>query len=268
MATIHLIGSEGFIGRAVQHQARDHDLHCWSHSVADPSHHFDLLDPSSWQALLSQQPRHVLLLSWPGLPDYDGVFHLTRNLPASIELIERLFKAGLRRLVLAGTCYEYGLQHGPLREDQPADPVNAYAIAKDALRRLLARRCPQEGVQWCWARVFYAHGTGQNPNSLLPSLQAAIERGDAAFAMGSGRQVRDFVAVDDVARQLLLLLSHPDAHGIYNCGSGKPVSIRELAERTIAESAASISLQLGARPDRVDEPLAFWADINKLLSLS
>lgn len=264
MTMIHLLGSEGFIGRAIQRQAGQLELRCWSHRKSDSEHHFDLLNPSSWQVLLKCQPTHVILLSWPGLPNYQEPFHVTRNLPACVELIEQLVASGLQRIVIAGTCYEYGLQNGPLREDQLADPVNSYAIAKDSLRRLIASRYNQQALQWCWARIFYAFGDGQNPNSLFPSLQRAIDQGDAEFAMSSGRQVRDYITVDEVAKNLLRLSTHSRAQGIYNCGSGRPASLRELAEERIAQSLSSTILRLGVYPDRQDEPLAFWADTSKM----
>jgi nucleoside-diphosphate-sugar epimerase len=262
--TIHLLGSEGFIGRAIQDEAGELGLHCWSHRRSGPGDYFDLFDPSSWQALLNCQPTHLILLSWPGLPNYEEPFHVTRNLPACIELIEQLVAAGLQRLVVAGTCYEYGLQNGLLKENQFTNPVNCYAIAKDSLRRVIASRYIQQDLQWCWARIFYPFGNGQNPYSLLPSLKRAIDQGDPEFAMSSGRQVRDFVPVDQVARLLIRLTTHPRARGIYNCGSGHPISLRELAEELIDKSSGPTALKFGVYPDRQDEPIAFWADTSKI----
>lgn len=267
MKTIHLLGSGGFIGRALQREAGDIQLRCWSHRQSKPERHFDLLNSSSWQVLLKCQPKHVILLSWPGLPNYQESFHITRNLPACIELIEQLVAAGLQRLVIAGTCYEYGLQNGPLKEDRVTDPVNCYAIAKDSLRRFIASRLSQDEIKWCWARIFYPFGEGQNSNSLLPSLIQAMSNGEESFPMGSGRQLRDFIKVQEVARQLLTLATHPDAAGIYNSGSGIPRSVREIAEEAIMARGGSIQLKTGVHPDRSDEPLAFWAEMQKFKAL-
>jgi len=262
--TIHLLGSEGFIGQAVRREAIDIDLHSWSHRQAASNHHFDLLNPSTWEPLLSQCPSHVILLSWPGLPNYQEPFHVSRNMPACVHLLEQLVAAGLQRIVIAGTCYEYGMQNGPLQEDQATEPTNCYAIAKDCLRRTMANICEANNIACCWLRIFYPYGNGQNPKSLLPSLQSAIEEGAPSFAMSSGRQLRDFVAVEDVAQQLLLLATHPLAHGIYNGGSGQARSLRELVESKILELGGMIRVQFGIYPDRDDEPLAFWADMSRM----
>jgi len=267
MTTIHVLGSNGFIGSALQRVSEDLSLYCWSHTQSDPDHHFDLLDSSSWQSLITRQPSHVILLSWPGLPNYQEPFHITRNLPACIDLIDRLAPRGLQRLVVAGTCYEYGLKNGQLNEHQATDPVNCYAIAKDTLRRLIETRYKESDLKWCWTRIFYPFGEGQNPNSLLPSLQRAIDRGDPMFAMSSGRQIRDFVHVSQVAQHLLDLAVNQRAQGVYNCGSGNPISLREFVDQHIVGSMSSIELKFGVYPDREDEPLAFWADMEKTNSL-
>ena len=267
MTKIHVLGSNGFIGSALQRDAGEHKLHCWSHRSLEPDHYFDLLNPSSWDRFLECQPTHVILLSWPGLPNYQELFHVTRNLPACINLIEKLMEASLKRLVVAGTCYEYGLQYGPLKEDQFTDPVNCYAIAKDSLRRVIASRYSQNDLQWCWGRIFYPFGPGQNPRSLLPSLLKALESGDDFFQMSSGRQLRDFVHVNEVGRQLLELAIHQDASGIYNIGSGIARSVLEMVEETIEANGGKIKLNRGIYPDRSDEPLAFWAHMVKSKSL-
>lgn len=267
MTTIHILGSEGFIGRALQNEAGKYKLRCWSHRHSDQSHYFNLLDPSTWEPLLRSQPTHAVLLSWPGLPNYQETFYVSRNLPACLELIEQLVKFGLQHLVVSGTCYECGLQNGPLKEYQHTEPVNIYAISKDSLRRVIASRYTKQKLRWCWARIFYPFGKGQAPNCFLPSLELAIARGDAFFDMGSGSQIRDYVPIEDVARHILQLAINPCASGVYNIGSGLPRSMLELAELLIKTHKSNINLLTGARPDRSDEPLAFWADTKKLNQL-
>lgn len=267
MNTIHILGSQGFIGQAIQSETDMHDIHCWSHLNTDLEHHFDLYDPSTWSSFLEKKPSHVILLSWPGLPNYQEPFHIVRNMPLCVQLVERLVASGLKRLVIAGTCYEYGLKNGPLKETDSTAPINCYAIAKNSLRQAIASRYKNNEFTFCWLRIFYPYGDGQNPNSLLPSLQSAIERKEIVFPMSSGRQLRDFVPVQDIARQLLLLATHPDASGVYNGGSGQARSLREIVEARIHELKAEINIKLGVYPDREDEPVAFWADMTRMNAL-
>ena len=267
--SVHLIGSSGFIGQAIQRCCVNNDIRVWSHRL-NPSmstRFFDLLHPDSWTDLLSQKPQTVILLSWPGLPFYNDSFHLTRNLPLSIQLIDQLIQSGCRSIVIAGTCYEYGLQEGALKESQCVQPLNAYAIAKDALRRYVEIKCAHAGVNWTWLRIFYPYGEGQNKNSLYPSLLRAIRQGDLKFSMSSGQQIRDFIPVDTVARLICQFASLSTTSGIVNIGSGQPVLLRDFALGIVRQSSSEIKLGFGDYPDRQDEPRAFWADTTKLKNL-
>ena len=258
MTMIHLLGSEGFIGKAIQRVASGSNLRPWSHSNQCSDYHFDLYNRSTWNSLITQNPKNIIFLSWPGLPNYNENFHLTKNLPACIELVEILIANGLKKIVVAGTCYEYGMQYGELKESQLTDPLNCYSMAKDILRRFIEKRCNQKSIDWCWLRVFYPYGEGQNSNSLLPSLNQAIAEEKPIFEMSSGRQIRDFLPVELVAKHALALSTNPLSHGVYNSCSGKPRSIREIVEGRIKEKNSNIKPKFGVYSDRVDEPLAFW----------
>ncbi len=264
---IHVVGSGGFIGSAIKRIAPKFDNANIVYWGRKEPNYFDLLSPDSWNDLIAARPECVVLLSWPGLPNYQETYHVTRNLSLSLQLVIQLVDNGVRRIIIAGTCYEYGLQNGELREDLATQPVNQYAIAKDCLRKSVEAMAAQRQFEYGWLRIFYPFGEGQNPKSLLPSLDRSIERGDPTFEMSSGRQIRDFVPVEEVARHLLLLGTHHLANGVYNSGSGIPRSLREIAEARIQERASQINLRLGVYPDRPDEPLAFWANTARIESI-
>ncbi len=201
----------------------------------------------------------MLHLAWPGLPNYRDPAHLERHLPANTRFLERMLAAGLRRLLITGTCLEYGVTNGPLSETMPTAPILPYAMAKDALRQRIEERRPPAAAL-IWARLFYMHGPGQNPKSVLAQLDAAIDRGDAAFPMSQGEQLRDYLPVTEVARRLVRLAETPGASGIYNICSGEPISIRRLVEMRTAERGATIQPELGRYPYPDYEAMAFWGD--------
>ena len=117
-----------------------------------------------------------------------------------------------------------------------------------------------------WARIFYPYGSHQNPSSLYPSLIKAIAANQATFQIGSGRQIRDFVEVSVVAKQLMQVSLDPLAEGVFNCGSGVPMSVLEFVETAIRERGSPMIVERSKLPDRQDEPLAFWADMTNLHS--
>src|SRR5262249_27502986 len=122
---------------------------------------------------LFDRPDAAIHLAWPGLPNYKALFHVSENLPADLRFLRSLVEAGLARLLVTGTCLEYGLCDGCLSENAVTQPSNPYAIAKDTLRKSLQCLQRERPFSLRWARLFYLYGPGQSPSSLLPQLDRA-----------------------------------------------------------------------------------------------
>ena len=210
------------------------------------------------------RPDILIHLAWGGLPNFNSLHHFEDELPVQYCFLKGLIQAGLPNLLVTGTCLEYGLQSGPLREDCDAKPTTPYGLAKDTLRRQL--QCLQRAKHFnlIWARLFYMFGEGQAESSLLPQLRRAVERGDRTFNMSRGEQLRDYLPVADLAQHLVSLALSPQDHGIINICSGTPISVRTLVETRIAEISWKIELNLGYYPYPSYEPMAFWGDRSKL----
>jgi dTDP-6-deoxy-L-talose 4-dehydrogenase (NAD+) len=205
-------------------------------------------------------------LAWPGLPNYKESYHLTRNLIADLRFLASVVERGVGHVLVAGTCLEYGMQYGPLEEDAETSPTTPYGLAKDTVHRVLAGLARQDGFRLQWLRLFYTYGEGQNPRSLLAQLDAALARGDESFDMSAGEQLRDYLAVEVIARIVAQLVQRPDVDGAINCCSGRPTSVRRLVEERVRERGASLRLNLGRFAYPEYEPLAFWGIPRKLRS--
>ena len=96
----------------------------------------------------------------------------------------------------------------------------------------------------------------------------AIEEKKQEFNITSGNQKRDFISSKQVALNLLTLCSNLEAKGIFNCGSGSPLSIFEFAQSIVKDKNSSISIIKGGYPFRVGEPKSFWADMKKFNTLN
>ena len=229
---------------------------------------FDFYDKVQWSFLdyhqdsfkFKPQPGTGLMhLAWQGLPNYASDFHLEENLPKNFAFVNGLINAGVKHVLAVGTCLEYGLQYGPLSSSTPPKPTTPYAVAKDRLREQLVMLQQQSKFKFQWARLFYMHGKGQNSKSILAQLDAAIDRGEPVFNMSGGEQLRDYLPVERVAKQLLEIFLGNES-GVFNVCSGEPISIRQLVESRIKERKSSIQMNLGYYPYPVFEPMAFWGE--------
>lgn len=270
---VAVTGASGFIGRAVLIElsrrgicatacmrANVNALHLSKHNVVamDIDH-----APSDAYARLGH-PDVLIHLAWRGLPNYRSLHHIEEELPAQYHFLSDLVKAGLSSLVVAGTCFEYGMQSGPLHEETPTKPENPYGFAKDTLRRQLELLKAVNPFALTWARFFYLHGEGQAETSLFPQLRRAVEAGEKVFNMSGGEQLRDYLAVDEAAHLLVSLATGSRDAGTVNLCSGKPISVRRLVEGWILDNAWKIDLNLGRYPYPDYEPMAFWGDRRKL----
>ncbi len=225
---------------------------------------FDLKSPPPDAFRLMDEPDALVHLAWGGLPHYQSLYHFEDELPSQYRFLKSLVDQGLRNLVVTGTCFEYGMQSGPLHEELDERPTNPYGLAKHTLRLQLGYLQRVKPFNLTWARLFYVFGEGQSPKSLLSQLRDAVERGERTFNMSGGEQLRDYLPVTQVAQHLVTLALNPRDYGVVNVCSGKPVSVRALVEGWIKERGWSITPNLGCLPYADYEPMAFWGDRRKL----
>jgi len=210
------------------------------------------------------KPDILIHLAWNGLPNYTELFHMEKNLPAEIKFLSSFIQSGHTKVVVIGTCYEYGLCNGCLSESDLSNPVTSYGIAKDTLRKYIEYSSQKNTNKWNWIRLFYLFGPGQTRNSLITQLDSAISRGDKYFPMSGGEQIRDFLHVADVAKYICKIALQDDYSGIVNCCSGSPISVRRFVENYIRNMGSDMKIELGKYPYLPYEPMAFWGDTKRL----
>lgn len=227
----------------------------------------DLADADAGTYSAIGTPDQLVHLAWGGLPHYRARHHFERELPLQYRFLHRMADAGLPAMMVAGTCYEYGMVNGECDEQAELRPANPYAFAKAALLRQLQYLQADLGFAMTWPRLFYMWGEGQAPGSLYSLLRTAIANGDATFPMSAGEQLRDYLPVEEVAVMLAALAMRAGNDGVVNISSGAPVSVRNLVERWIAAAGARILPELGRYPYPTHEPLAFWGATAKRRAL-
>jgi nucleoside-diphosphate-sugar epimerase len=272
-----LTGPSGFIGRhvlrhllAAGFEVHTLDIKPLPAGLAVPNHHIvDLLDSGQVRNLMARvRPSHLLHFAWYVTPGkYWTSLENVRWLEASLELLQAFLANGGERSVMAGTCAEYdwtgpGLLH---EEQTPLRPATLYGACKSALYRLHASLSAQSGASAAWGRIFHLYGPFEHESRLVPSVIRQLLEGRPA-ACTHGRQIRDFMHVDDVARAFVELLRSP-LQGAVNIATGRAVAIADVAQAIAGVARRPDLLLMGALPDPAGDPPLLVADTDRLGSL-
>ena len=273
---VALTGHTGFIGRHVLAELRRRNV-----DVIVLARRFDesLPDERITKIPLDiQQVSHVTFqgigapdvlihAAWGGLPNYNSLHHIEVEMPTQYAFLSRLIKTGLPALVVTGTCFEYGMQDGQLKEDRLTAPQNCYGLAKDSLYKQLEMLKAHHPFKIAWARLFYLYGEGQGRKALLSQLCDAVSNHQSVFNMSGGEQLRDYLPVEEATRYLVDLALMSADCGAVNVCSGEPISVKQLVLGWLEQNNWSIELNLGYYPYPDYEPMAFWGDNAKLKSI-
>ncbi len=235
-------GARGFVGRHVV--AR---LEADGREVVPIHHAWDRAE--DLDALVGDQVfGSCIHLGWYAHPsDYlTNVPGNARSLRSSIELAAWLARRGVTRLVVAGTCAEYGDRIGPHREDEAPNPWSVYGATKASLRLLLESSMFSDSLSVSWGRIFNVTGPGESEQRLLPFVARSLLAGESVD-LSPGEQVRDYLDVSDVASALVALEASA-AVGAFNICSGEGRPLADMLTGLAARLDAGELLRFGARP--------------------
>jgi len=169
-------------------------------------------------------------------PPYDSIDRcIYWNVFASCKLVQQAALVGIKKFLIAGTCFEYGSAANGQDFVHPGSdcrPVTSYPISKAAATVSFLGLARDLGLQMRIMRIFQVFGEGEAPNRFWPSLRIAAQGGQD-FAMTSGTQIRDFINVEDVATKFLYSLDFSSVElgkpQITNVGTGRAQTLLEFA---------------------------------------
>lgn len=201
------------------------------------------------------KPDVCLHLAWYAEPGkyLDGHENLSL-VTASLSLVSQLARQNCARFVMTGSCFEYDTSVGYLSEKSPVKADSLYAASKLAVELVTEQLAKTTGMSVAWPRLFYQYGPFEDPRRLVPSVICSLLRGERA-RVSLGEQVRDFLHVDDVA-EAIWAVATSDLRGPVNIGSGRPVTVRSIAERIGALLNRSDLIDYGALPYEPSEQMS------------
>ena len=250
-AAIYVAGHRGMVGSALVRRLRAGG---YGNIVTRTRAELDLLEAAAVTAFLAEvKPAYSFVAAAKvGGIHANNVYRadfLYENLMIEANIVNGAHRAGVERLMFLGSSCIYPRDcPQPIREDYlltgPLEPTNEpYAIAKIAGIKLCDAYNAQHGRHYVSMMPTNLYGPNDNydlANShVLPALirkaHEAKLRGDAELVVwGSGRPMREFLHVDDLADACVFLMEAGYAGGLLNVGTGTDVTIRELAEQVMA----------------------------------
>lgn len=184
------------------------------------------------------------------------------NVMVPLTLFRKAMAAGVQRFLVAGSCFEYGRageRYEFIPPDAPLEPTQTYPASKAAASIAFCQLAIEHKLRLSIHRIFQVFGEGEAKSRFWPSLRRAALAGES-FKMTAGEQVRDFVPVEDVARQLLAACHAATAPGqpsVANLGTGRPQTLRTFAEDWWSRWQARGTIQFGAQPYRDGEVMRY-----------
>ncbi|MFM0029588.1 NAD(P)-dependent oxidoreductase [Paraburkholderia madseniana] len=220
-------------------------------------------------------PDIVLHLAATFVSDFSESYAV--NVESTRYLLDAVEKQGSKvRVILAGSAAEYGAVQpfeNPVSESRALNPVSTYGLTK-AWQTQLASVYAARGVDVLVARIFNLEGVGLSDRLFAGRIRNqidAVSRGQrSTIEVGPLSATRDYLKLDVAAEQIAAISACGRAGEIYHVASGKPVTMRELLERSLAEHGIDIQVVREA-PDLsnragYDVPV-IYADVTRTAAL-
>jgi UDP-glucose-4-epimerase GalE len=207
--------------------------------------------------------------------------YFQNNVVNTLNLLDAMLDAGVRRVVFSSTCATYGVAESlPINEDHTQIPCNPYGDSKLFVEKTLAWYERAYGISSVILRYFNAAGADlegelgeeHHPEThLIPlAIFAAMKRRPSFNVFGSdyqtpdGTAIRDFIHVSDLARAHVLACRHlveSRPSSVFNLGSGREHSVLDVIRTVESITRSRVPVQSG--PRRKGDAPALVADASR-----
>ena len=260
MARYLITGGAGFIGSAMARKLLNegHEVH-----LIDLEDRIDLdrekllgahlhIGDISKMEVFSGLPRekfdvafHMAAQTSARISEENPELDIDSNVKGTYYFCKWAREAMVRRVVFTSSMAVYGSHGDNINEDATIQPVSVYGITKVAGESFI-RILSQESIEVYIYRLFNVYGPGQDYHNMKQGmlsifLTQALTT-DTILVTGSLDRYRDFVYIDDVIDALLTCESDKNSGGIFNVGSGKPTTVKQLCNTIINKLNSSISV--------------------------
>jgi nucleoside-diphosphate-sugar epimerase len=229
MTTAVISGASGFVGR---HLTRELEAHGFSITALKrgelPNANADVFYHLAWESASGAGRGNAALQA--------------SNVELTLRLLAEAHHAGCKKFVALGTIYE----KLPLPETPGASDF--YILSKRYAHEMADRLAQKLGIDFVWCTVCHPVGRGIKPEQMMAYAVSGLLEGKPP-QFGAAETWYDIVAVEDLARGLLLAGQCELSGREYFLGSGKPRILRDYLSALPRMLGVDTAINLGARPD-------------------
>lgn len=187
------------------------------------------------------------------------------NLNGTLNILRVSRKQNIKKIVFASSSSIYSeTTNKPIKENLSLHPLSPYAVTKLASEYYCKVFTEVYGIPTISLRYFNVYGPNQDPYSdyaaVIPIFIKRVLQNKNPIIYGDGKQIRDFIFVDDVVNANILAAENKKT-GVFNIASGKPITINDLAKLII--KLCRKKLDITYADPRVGDIKVSIADISK-----
>lgn len=181
----------------------------------------------------------------------DPLYDAEINIMGSLNLIQNSYKYKIKKFIFTSSG---GVVYGntkilPTPETASTNPISPYGVSKLAAEKYLFYAQKEFGLPYVCFRPPNIYGPRQRPDGeagVVAIFINKILKGGQPIINGDGKNTRDYVYVEDIARANILALS-PKARGAYNIGTGKETTVNEIFEKIVGAIGRPVKKIYGPR---------------------
>ena len=174
------------------------------------------------------KPEFLLNMAWATTGDYLKSDINYKFLNAGVNLIQSFKENGGKRVVYAGTCFEYKFKDTPLKESDELDTEKTvYTFCKNKLRDVVEFYCNKNNISFAYGRIFYVYGKNEDKTRLTGMIIDKLSK-DEEVVIKSGSLIKDYMYSKDIALAFTKLLDS-NVVGSVNICTGNQITIKQYS---------------------------------------
>ncbi len=187
------------------------------------------------------------------------------NVLGTLNILEAIKKNSVSKLVFSSSSAIFGeVCYLPVDEKHPTEPDSPYGVTKLASEKHCLCYSRLYDLEIACLRYFNVYGINQRYDpygNVIPIWTGFLSQNKPLIIYGDGEQTRDFINVKDVAKANIQAYEASGIRGAFNIGSGKSITINQLAQIFTKISKREIKVEY--QPSRKGEVLHSRANIDK-----